>query len=57
MFDRLAEFLVQFNGYTKSNPVLAGIVSLYGLSVLTFTLKNVHVVRSIPLLSSEEIHV
>lgn len=41
MFDRLAELLAQFNGYTKSNPVLAGIVSLYGLGVLTFMLKNV----------------
>ena len=30
-----------FLSFTKSNPIIAGILSLWGLAVLTFFLKNV----------------
>lgn len=37
----LTDTFVRFNEYAKANPVLAGVVSLWGLGVLTFLLRSV----------------
>ncbi len=41
MLELFSNWLAQFNAYTQHNPVLAGVVSLYGLGILTFLLRNV----------------
>lgn len=39
MFDQISTYYQEFLTFTKANPVAAGVVSLYGLGVLTFFLK------------------
>ena len=41
MLGQINELWIQFNAFTKSNPVVAGVVSLWGLSVATFLLRGV----------------
>lgn len=41
MLEHINELWVQFNAFTKSSPVVAGAVSLWGLSVVTFLLRGV----------------
>lgn len=41
MLELLTEWFTQFSELTRNNPVLAGVVSLYGLGILTFFLRNV----------------
>lgn len=41
MLETLTELFNQFNTYAKANPVLAGVVSLWGMGVLTWTLRSV----------------
>jgi chaperone BCS1 len=40
MFDSIIELANQFNTFAKSNPVVAGAVSLYGLGIVTFFSRN-----------------
>lgn len=41
MLAQLNQYIQLFMDFTKANPVIAGLVSLWGLGVLTFLLKNV----------------
>lgn len=41
MFAYLNEVFIQFMGFTKANPVVSGIVSLWGLGVVTFVFREI----------------
>ncbi len=41
MFSFLNEIFIQFTSFTKTNPVVSGIVSLWGLGVVTFVFREV----------------
>lgn len=41
MLQTINELFIQFTEFTKGNPVLAGVVSLWGLGVVTFVFRNI----------------
>lgn len=41
MLETINQLFIQFTAFTKGNPVVAGVVSLWGLTVITFLFRNI----------------